>query len=88
MMKYTGKYYMLFTIFLKKYLKEQYGKDVTKSTLKKAPAIYRDMLDKCDDIGSDNPMAGNIYMCFVFLAVWKAFAKAFSRPSVLPIVVG
>ena len=86
MMKYTGKYYMLFTIFLKKYLKEQYGKDVTKSTLKKAPAIYRDMLDKCDDIGSDNPMAGNIYMCFVFLAVWKAADGAIDPESYRTVV--
>ncbi|WP_211204388.1 L-2-amino-thiazoline-4-carboxylic acid hydrolase [Dialister invisus] len=77
---------MLFTIFLKKYLKEQYGKDVTKSTLKKAPAIYRDMLDKCDDIGSDNPMAGNIYMCFVFLAVWKAADGAIDPESYRTVV--
>ena len=30
------------------------------------------MLEKCEDIGYDNPMAGNIYMCFIFLAIWKA----------------
>ena len=57
---------------MKKYLKEQYGKDVTKKALQKAPAIYKDMLSKCDDIGADNPMAKNIYMCFVFLSIWKA----------------
>ena len=30
------------------------------------------MLWKVDDIGADNPMAGNIYMAFVFMAIWKA----------------
>ena len=72
MMKYTGKYYRMLTFFMKKYLKEQYGKDITKKALQNAPAIYKDMLSKCDDIGADNPMAGNIYMCFVFLSIWKA----------------
>ena len=28
MMKYTGKYYRVLTLFIKKYLKEQYGKIV------------------------------------------------------------
>ncbi len=39
MMKYTGKYYRTLTFFMKKYLKEQYGKDITKKALQKAPAI-------------------------------------------------
>lgn len=72
MMKYKGTYIKLFPLILKKFMKEQYGKEITSKALKKAPAIYRDMLSKCDDIGADNPMAGNIYMCFVFLAIWKA----------------
>ena len=72
MMKYTGKYYRVLTLFMKKYLKEQYGKDITKKALQKAPAIYKDMLSKCDNIGADNPMGKNIYMCFVFLSIWKA----------------
>ena len=45
------------------------------------PAIYRRMLEKTDDIGADNPMAGNVYMCFVFLAVWKAAEGAVSPDS-------
>lgn len=72
MMKYKGTFIKLFPFMLKKYMTEQYGKDVTRKAFKGAPAIYRDMLEKCDDIGVDNPMAGNIYMCFVFLAIWKA----------------
>ena len=57
---------------MKKFMVEQYGRKVTKEAFKKAPAIYRDMLSKVSDIGSENPMAGNIYMAFVFMAIWKA----------------
>ena len=39
------------------------------------------MLEKCDDIGYDNPMADNIYMCFVFLAIWKAADGAIDADS-------
>jgi hypothetical protein len=72
MMKYKGTYLKLFSIMLKKYLKEQYGSEVTKKALKGSKVIYKEMLEKVDDIGSDNPMANNIYSCFVFLAIWKA----------------
>lgn len=81
MMKYKGIYMMLFPLFLRKYLKAQYGKKVTKEALKKAPAIYRDMLKKVDDIGADNPMAGNIYMGLVFMAIWKAADGAIDPQS-------
>ena len=81
MMKYTGKYYSLFKVFFKNYLVAQYGKEVTKNAFKKAPAIYKDMLEKCDDIGYDNPMAANIYLCFVFLAIWKAADGAIDPDS-------
>ncbi|SEA96571.1 hypothetical protein SAMN02910384_02868 [Pseudobutyrivibrio sp. ACV-2] len=72
MMKYTGKYYMIFSLLLRKHLNNQFGKEITSKALKGAKPIYKDMLLKCEDIGYDNPMAGNIYMCFVFLAIWKA----------------
>ncbi len=72
MMKYKGIYMKLFKFLMKKPMREQYGTELTKKAFKGAPAIYKDMLAKCDDIGSDNPMAGNIYMCFVLLAIWKA----------------
>ena len=41
MMKYTGKYYRMLTFFMKKYLKEQYGKDITKKALQNAPQSIR-----------------------------------------------
>jgi len=72
MMKYKGTYIRLIPIFLRRYLAEQYGKELTKDVLRKAPHIYRRMLEQTDDIGFENPMADNIYMGFVFMAIWKA----------------
>ena len=39
------------------------------------------MLNNVDDIGADNPMAGNIYMAFVFMAIWKAADGAITPDS-------
>ncbi len=81
MMKYKGTYMTLFPLLLRKYLKQEYGKEVATKALKGAPSIYKEMLEKCDDIGYDNPMADNIYMCFVFLAIWKAADGAIDPAS-------
>ena len=81
MMKYKGMFIRMFPPMLKKYMKEQFGSEITKKAFKGAPAIYRDMLNKCDDIGADNPMAKNIYMSFVFLAIWKASEGAIDVES-------
>ena len=69
MMPYKGTYLRLFSLLLRKPMTKEYGKALTRKALKAAPAIYRRMLEKTDDIGADNPMAGNVYMCFVFLAI-------------------
>ncbi len=86
MMKYNGTYITMFPILMKKYMVEQYGRAVTKRAYKKAPAIYRDMLNKVDDIGFDNPMAGNIYMAFVLMAIWKAADGAIDPDSYRTVV--
>lgn len=72
MMKYTNKYWKLLMPFLKRRIKKRYGKEYTKELLVKADGVYRDMLNRVDDVGEDNPMASNIYECLVVLAVWKA----------------
>lgn len=72
MLKYKGIFMRMFPLMMKKFMVEQYGRQVTGEAFKKAPAIYRDMLMKVDDIGSENPMAGNIYMAFVLMAIWRA----------------
>ncbi len=86
MMKYKGTFITVFPVLMKKYMLEQYGKDVTKKAYKKAPSIYREMLDQVDDIGFDNPMAGNIYMAFVFMAIWKAADGAIDIESYRTVV--
>ncbi len=72
MLRYTGKYWAVILPLLKKSMNRYYGSDFVNETVKKAKPIYREMLREVDDIGADNPMAKNIYECFVFLAVWKA----------------
>lgn len=70
-MKYKGTFLFLITTFIRKPMNKQYGRAFTKSVLKKVKPLYKEMLAKADDIGYDNPMAKNIYMAFVFMAIWK-----------------
>lgn len=72
MLKYTGKYWMVLAPLVKKSLKRHYGRSFAEKTMVKAKAEYRAMLDRMDDIGADNPMASNVYMSFVFFAVYRA----------------
>lgn len=72
MMKYKGNYFSLITMVIKKPMVRQYGKEQTKKWLKGAKTVYKQMLAETEDIGADNPMAGNIYSGFVFMAIWKA----------------
>ena len=72
MMKYTDKYWKMLIPFIRKNLTRRYGKDYTKNLIKKTDKEYREMLQRADDIGADNPMASNTYECLVFLALWKA----------------
>lgn len=71
MLKYTGKYWMVLAPLVKKSLKRHYGKAFADNTMIKAKTEYRAMLDRMDDIGADNPMASNVYMSFVFFAVYR-----------------
>ncbi len=72
MLKYTCKYWIFLAPLVRKTLKKHYGKAFADKTMRKAKSEYRAMLDRVDDIGADNPMASNIYMSFVFFAVYKA----------------
>lgn len=72
MLKYTGKYWTVILPLIKRSMNRYYGSDFIHETVKKAKPIYVEMLRSVDDVGADNPMAKNIYECFVFLAVWKA----------------
>ena len=72
MLKYTGKYWLVLAPLVRKSLKKHYGKVFAEKTMIKAKSEYRAMLERVDDIGADNPMTSNIYMSFVFFAVYKA----------------
>lgn len=72
MMKYKGGYFRLLTWLVKKPMYRKYGKEKTRKWIRESNAVYRKMLEESDDIGSDNPMAGNTYMGYVFMAIWKA----------------
>ena len=72
MMKYTGKYWIMLAPLVRRSLKWHYEKGFAEQVMKKAKPIYRDLLNRMDDIGADNPMASNVYTSFVFIAVWKA----------------
>ena len=72
MMEYTDKYQKMLMPMIKKSLVKRFGKEETDVLLKKTDAVYRDMLNRADDVGKDNPMSSNIYQCLIFLALWKA----------------
>ncbi|MCC8102417.1 MAG: hypothetical protein LIP11_09245 [Clostridiales bacterium] len=73
-MKYTGQYWIMIAPFMKRLLAKKYGRKAAREYIKKAKPIYRQMLSQAEDIGAKNPMAHNVYMSFVFMAIWKAAA--------------
>lgn len=72
MMEYTNKYWKMIIPIVKKGLVRRFGKEETASLLQKSDAIYRDMLNRADDIGKDNPMSSNMYEGLIFFAIWEA----------------
>lgn len=71
MLAYTSKYWKAIIPFAKKGLIKRYGKTYTKELIPKADAKYRELLNRADDIGADNPMASNMYMALIFFALWE-----------------
>ena len=84
-MKYKGLYINLFSALLRKPMRAMYGKKAADQYLREAKPIYRKMLEETEDIGADNPMAMNIYMGYVFLAIWKA-AQGNITPAALGVL--
>ena len=70
-MKYNGFYFWMFKGSMKKVLTEKYGVQYASEIMKKSARVYREMVERADDIGADNPMAYN-----------ELFALAFVAPSV------
>lgn len=71
-MEYTDKYWKMIIPLVKKELVRRFGKEEAASLIQKTDAVYRDMLNRADDIGKDNPMASNLYEGLLFLALWEA----------------
>ena len=72
MLKYTGKYWSVLAPIVRRSLKKHYSHSFAAETMKTAKVEYREMLGRIDDIGSDNPMASNVYMSFIFFSVYRA----------------
>lgn len=68
MLKYKPMYWYALESIIKNNLKKKYSKDDTKIILLNAKKEYKYLLSIADDIGSNNPMASNMYMCLLFLS--------------------
>ena len=71
-MEYTDKYWKMIIPLVKKDLVRRFGKEEAASLIQKTDVVYRDILNRADDIGKDNPMASNLYEGLLFLALWEA----------------
>lgn len=71
LVKYKGMYFTLMSLFLKRPMVRKFGKNKTMESLKKARSLYKQMIEKTEDIGANNPMSGNIYLGYVFMAVCR-----------------
>ena len=60
---------------LKKVLAEKYGKAYAARIMKKSKKVYRELVEKADDIGDDNPMAYNELFALAFVAPYVATEK-------------
>ncbi len=79
MLKITYRYWNLMIPLLVHSLKKQYGKDFAREAKKQGKKIYRTMLEEAPDVGSDNPMASNIYESFVMLALYEGSGRKISE---------
>ena len=74
-MKYNDFYFWMFKGSMKKVLAEKYGKAYAAQIMKKSKKVYRELVEKADDIGDDNPMAYNELFALAFVAPYVASEK-------------
>ena len=60
---------------MKKVLAEKYGREYAADIIKKSKKVYRELVEKADDIGDDNPMAYNELFALAFVAPYVASEK-------------
>ena len=69
---YTSKYFNVIAPIVRHLLQRRYGYDLAKRAYDGARPIYRQMIADCPPVGSDNPMAKNLYESCVFFALYRA----------------
>ena len=74
-MKYNSFYFWMFRNPMKKVLVEKYDKNYAAEIMKKSKSVYRELVEKADDIGDDNPMAYNELFALAFVAPYVASDK-------------
>ena len=86
MLAYVSRYFNIIAPALRRAIRRRYGYELAAKAYNDARPIYRQMLADFPSIGADNPMAGNIYMCFVLMAVWKAAGGAITPDGFRPVI--
>lgn len=74
-MKYNGFYFWMFKWEMKKVLAEKYGMEYAENIMKKSKKVYRELVEKADDIGDGNPMAYKELFALAFVAPYVAAEK-------------
>ena len=87
-MKYNGFYFWMFKSPMKKVLAEKYGREYAADIMKKSKKVYRELVEKADDIGDDNPMAYNELFALAFVAPYVASEKKIPPTAVQEMILG
>ena len=74
-MKYNGFYFWMFQSPMKKILTERYNKACAADVMRKSKQVYREIVERADDIGDDNPMVYNELFALAFVAPCLASEK-------------
>ena len=72
MLAHTSKYFNVIAPALRRAIRKRYGYELARRAYVGARPIYRQMLADCPPIGSDNPMAKNLYEACVFFSMYRA----------------
>ena len=87
MLAQTSKYFNVIAPALRRAIRKRYGYELARRAYVGARPIYRQMLADCPPIGSDNPMAKNLYEACVFFSMYRA-AEGDITPDMMRAVVG
>lgn len=75
LLKYNGFYFWMFQRPMKKVLTERYNKACAAEIMRKSKRVCREIMERADDIGDDNPMAYNELFTLAFVAPYLASEK-------------